>query len=147
MSVKYDLIFEEIFKVKISEELKKNLIYRQYPQWDSLAQMILIQRIEEEFGISIPFDEMMKINSYGTTVLVATHEQGMAEESGKRIIRLDHGRTVEEEVPRQEAPGFDVMPIHNAEFNGPFGRMRSFGQTEQFLSSSSCLPHSTILPS
>lgn len=66
MSVKYDLIFEEIFKVKISEELKKNLIYRQYPQWDSLAQMILIQRIEEEFGISIPFDEMMKINSYET---------------------------------------------------------------------------------
>ena len=66
MSVKYDLIFEEIFKVKISEELKKNLIYRQYPQWDSMAQMILIQRIEEEFGISIPFDEMMKINSYET---------------------------------------------------------------------------------
>lgn len=47
---------------------------------------------------------LMKINSYGTTVLVATHEQGMAEESGKRIIRLDHGRTVEEEAPRQEAP-------------------------------------------
>ena len=46
---------------------------------------------------------LMKINSYGTTVLVATHEQGMAEESGKRIIRLDHGRTVEEEAPRQEA--------------------------------------------
>lgn len=66
MNKKYDLIFEEIFKVKISEELKKNLIYRQYPQWDSLAQMILIQRIEEEFGISIPFDEMMKINSYET---------------------------------------------------------------------------------
>ena len=46
---------------------------------------------------------LMKINSYGNTVLVATHEQGMAEESGKRIIRLDHGRTVEEEAPRQEA--------------------------------------------
>ena len=53
----------------------------------------------------------MKINSYGTTVLVATHEQGMAEESGKRIIRLDHGRTVEEEVPRQEAP----VPGNDAE--------------------------------
>lgn len=54
---------------------------------------------------------LMKINSYGTTVLVATHEQGMAEESGKRIIRLDHGRTVEEEVPRQEAP----VPGNDAE--------------------------------
>ena len=54
---------------------------------------------------------LMKINSYGTTVLVATHEQGMAEESGKRIVRLDHGRTVEEEVPRQEAP----VPGNDAE--------------------------------
>lgn len=64
MDKEYNLIFEEIFKVKISDELKKNLVYRQYPQWDSLAQMILIQRLEETFGISIPFDEMMKINSY-----------------------------------------------------------------------------------
>ena len=40
---------------------------------------------------------LMKINSYGTTVLVATHEQGMALESGKRIIRLDHGRSLESE--------------------------------------------------
>ena len=36
-------------------------------------------------------DLLMKINSYGTTVLVATHEQSMANQSGKRIIRLDHG--------------------------------------------------------
>ncbi len=42
---------------------------------------------------------LMKINSYGTTVLVATHEQGMALESGKRIIRLDHGRNLEGNAP------------------------------------------------
>lgn len=39
-------------------------------------------------------DLLMKINSLGTTVLVATHEQDMANESGKRIIRLDHGRSL-----------------------------------------------------
>lgn len=38
---------------------------------------------------------LMKINSYGTTVLVATHEQDMAFASGKRIVRLDHGRNME----------------------------------------------------
>ncbi len=36
-------------------------------------------------------DLLMKINSLGITVLVATHEQDMALQSGKRIIRLDHG--------------------------------------------------------
>lgn len=39
-------------------------------------------------------DLLMKINSLGTTVLVATHEQDMANNSGKRIIRLDHGRNI-----------------------------------------------------
>lgn len=39
---------------------------------------------------------LMKINSYGTTVLVATHEQGMVSALDKRIILLDHGRNLEE---------------------------------------------------
>ena len=57
---------------------------------------------------------LMKINSYGTTVLVATHEQGMALESGKRIIRLDHGRSLEseetKEVPPSAADNHEELP-------------------------------------
>lgn len=36
------------------------------------------------------------INARGTTVLVATHEQNLVEESGLRIIRLDHGKNISE---------------------------------------------------
>jgi len=64
-------------------------------------------------------DLLMKINSYGTTVLVATHEQGMALESGKRIIRLDHGRTLEDgrvpEPQEQPAPPAEDLPPASSE--------------------------------
>ena len=60
---------------------------------------------------------------------------GLRKEDGVvRAVRTHAPCRLDVLEPRQEAPGFDVMPIHNAEFNGPFGRMRSFGQTEQFLS-------------
>lgn len=62
--VKYNLIFEEIFKINITDENKSRLVYKKCSQWDSLAQMTLIQSIEETFGIMIPFDEMMCIDSY-----------------------------------------------------------------------------------
>ena len=42
------------------------------------------------------------INSYGTTVLVATHEQSMADEMGMRVIRLDHGKNISEEIVSKE---------------------------------------------
>lgn len=64
MNKKYDLIFEDLFRIKVTDEIKKELVYRQYPQWDSLAQMMLIQRIETDFNITISFDEMLEINSY-----------------------------------------------------------------------------------
>ncbi len=51
---------------------------------------------------------LQMINSYGTTVLVATHEQYMAEKMGKRVIVLNHGHTVTKEstdvIPTKEAP-------------------------------------------
>jgi len=37
------------------------------------------------------FDE---INSYGTTVIIATHEQELARSMNKRIIMLDHGEVI-----------------------------------------------------
>ena len=50
---------------------------------------------------------LQMINSYGTTVLVATHEQYMAEKMGKRVIVLNHGHTVSEKelkkIPTKEA--------------------------------------------
>ena len=37
------------------------------------------------------FDE---INSYGTTVIIATHEQELARSMNKRIVMLDHGEVI-----------------------------------------------------
>lgn len=51
---------------------------------------------------------LQMINAYGTTVLVATHEQYMAEKMGKRVIVLNHGHTVTKEtaqnIPTEEKP-------------------------------------------
>lgn len=41
------------------------------------------------------------INARGTTVLVATHEQNLAAESGLRIIRLDHGKNISKETNKE----------------------------------------------
>jgi cell division transport system ATP-binding protein len=38
----------------------------------------------------------------GTTVLVATHELGLVERYGKRVLRLESGRIVEDSKPRGE---------------------------------------------
>lgn len=74
--------------------------------------------LDPENSVQI-MDLLMKINSYGTTVLVATHEQRMADESGKRIIRLDHGRNLESKAPQETddiiedkaAPPYEVEPL------------------------------------
>lgn len=44
------------------------------------------------------------INSYGTTVLVATHEQSMAEEMGMRVIMLNHGHNVSVDEKHEAQP-------------------------------------------
>ena len=44
------------------------------------------------------------INSYGTTVLVATHEQSMAEEMGMRVIMLNHGHNVSVDEKQEAQP-------------------------------------------
>ena len=51
-------------------------------------------------------DLLMKINEKGTTVLVATHEQAMALQSGKRILYLDHGVKID-----GAGPELPVAPI------------------------------------
>ena len=42
------------------------------------------------------------INARGTTVLVATHEQNLADESGLRIIRLDHGENISKDTANEK---------------------------------------------
>jgi cell division transport system ATP-binding protein len=44
-------------------------------------------------------DLLVDINRGGTSVLVATHDVRHAERLGKRVIRLDHGRLVDDGLP------------------------------------------------
>ena len=37
-----------------------------------------------------------QLNTWGTTILVATHDANLVKELGKRVIRIEHGRIVEE---------------------------------------------------
>jgi cell division transport system ATP-binding protein len=43
-------------------------------------------------------------NLRGSTVLIATHDRELIEESGRRVMTLDHGRMVEEKIAATERP-------------------------------------------
>lgn len=61
---KYDKIFVDLFKVDMDDTIKDKLSYKNYPKWDSLMQMFIIQRIEQDFSIEISFDEFQYFDSY-----------------------------------------------------------------------------------
>lgn len=41
-----------------------DLVFMQHPNWDSIAHMQLINRIEQSFGIMIEFDDVIGMSSY-----------------------------------------------------------------------------------
>ena len=43
-------------------------------------------------------------NLRGSTVLIATHDRDLIEQSGRRVISLDHGRIVEEKIAVPDRP-------------------------------------------
>jgi acyl carrier protein len=42
----------------------EQLVYRQIPQWDSMAHMILVQEIEAEFNVMLSTDQVMDLSSF-----------------------------------------------------------------------------------
>lgn len=42
----------------------EQLVYRQIPQWDSMAHMILIQEIETAFNVMLSTDEVLDLSSF-----------------------------------------------------------------------------------
>ena len=61
-------IFAEVFGKDFSGKELRELKYKIFPQWDSLAQMTIITKVEETFGFFIPFDEMMAIQDYNSAI-------------------------------------------------------------------------------
>lgn len=43
-------------------------------------------------------ESLLKINSEGTTVIVITHEQGIVDKLGKRVVHLENGKIIRDEI-------------------------------------------------
>lgn len=48
------------------------------PQWDSLAHLRLVMAIEEEFGISIPAEQVMDMVTFKIAMLMIEEQPGAA---------------------------------------------------------------------
>ena len=52
----------------------EQLVYRQIPQWDSMAHMILVQEIENAFNIMLSTDEVIGLSSFDKSLeILAQH--------------------------------------------------------------------------
>ena len=62
MEDKLTNIFASVFEVapdKVTE-----IEYQSVDAWDSIGHMMMISEVEEEFGISIPMDEVIVISNF-----------------------------------------------------------------------------------
>jgi acyl carrier protein len=56
-------VFVRTLKIN-SAEVIDSLSYNEIPEWDSLAHMILVAAIEEEFDIMIDVDDVIAMSSF-----------------------------------------------------------------------------------
>ena len=58
---------EEVFMdiLKVERPLDEELSSGDVRSWDSLNHVVLINKIEERFGISFDLDEMLEMQSFG----------------------------------------------------------------------------------
>jgi acyl carrier protein len=55
-------IFKSVFRLNL-ESVPDDIAYGQCPQWDSLSHLTLILTLEEEFGLTIPDEEVQHLIS------------------------------------------------------------------------------------
>lgn len=65
VKTKLKKIFQDVFKDK-KTDFEKNIFFKDYPKWDSLAHLNLIGSIELEFKISFDLDEISEMNSFNS---------------------------------------------------------------------------------
>ena len=59
---KYNTIFKSIFNV--DDAKLKDLEYKGYPEWNSMAHIALISALEDEFGICFEAEDIFSFTSY-----------------------------------------------------------------------------------
>lgn len=78
-SIENDLLalFSEVFKTRLAKDDIEKLQFKQYPQWDSLTQMILVQEIESRFGVMLDFSELMSFTSFKSGLELVSKKLGL----------------------------------------------------------------------
>lgn len=65
MLEKVEKIFREVMELDDDIELNDEMNSDNMEEWDSLASMSLVLRLEKEFGIKFGFDDVLQMDSLG----------------------------------------------------------------------------------
>lgn len=63
MKDKIEVIFREVMELDDDTELNNDMSSDNMDEWDSLASMSLVMRLEEAFGIKYEFDDILQMDS------------------------------------------------------------------------------------
>ena len=63
MNEKIEEIFRDVLDLDEDMELKDTMSSDDLDEWDSLASMSLIMKLEKEFGIKYEFDDILQMDS------------------------------------------------------------------------------------
>lgn len=66
MKEKIEEIFREVMELDDNLELSDDMNSDNMEEWDSLASMSLVMKLEKEFGIKYEFDDILQMDSLGT---------------------------------------------------------------------------------
>lgn len=65
MKEKIEQIFKEVMELDDDMELNDDMNSENMDEWDSLASMSLVVKLEKEFGIKYEFDDILQMDSLG----------------------------------------------------------------------------------
>lgn len=65
MQKKIEEIFREVMELNEEWELSDNMSSDNMEEWDSLASMSLVMRLEKEFDIKYEFNDILQMDSLG----------------------------------------------------------------------------------
>lgn len=66
MEEKIEEIFREVMELDDDVELNDNMNSDTMNEWDSLASMSLVMKLEKEFDIKYEFNDILQMDSLGT---------------------------------------------------------------------------------
>lgn len=70
MQHKIEQIFREVMQLDGDVELRGEMNSDELEEWDSLASMSLIMKLEKEFGIKYEFDDILQMDSLDAVIKI-----------------------------------------------------------------------------